>query len=36
MSTFGVKEELHSYLRGARETLLWKLEVSASTTSGGH
>lgn len=26
MSSLDVKEELHSYLRGARETLLWKLE----------
>ena len=26
MSSLDVKEELHGYLRGARETLLWKLE----------
>lgn len=26
MGTLDVKEELHSYLRGARETLVWKLE----------
>ena len=26
MASLDVKEELHSYLRGARETLVWKLE----------
>ena len=26
MTSLDVKEELHSYLRGARETLVWKLE----------
>jgi hypothetical protein len=26
MATLGVKAELHSYLRGARETLVWKLD----------
>jgi hypothetical protein len=25
MASLDVKEELHSYLRGARETLVWKL-----------
>jgi hypothetical protein len=26
MASLDVKEELHSYLRGARETLVWKLD----------
>ena len=26
MATLDVKAELHSYLRGARETLVWKLD----------
>jgi len=36
MTSPDVKADLHDYLRGARETLVWKLDGSVSTTSGDH
>ncbi len=34
MASLDLKEELHGYLRGASETLIWKLEGEGAPLSG--
>ncbi len=31
MTTNGLKDDLHHYLRNAREAVVWKLDISTNT-----